>query len=100
MLPLIEATFDSFIGLFAGKASSHFLDLYNGKNQDMAYDPLMNKFSALDAYRYSYNALVNLFWQPVEGASLGIEFANGQRFDKGPFRGHANRLSALIYYDF
>lgn len=57
-------------------------------------------FQPEEAYNYSYNALVNIFWQPVEGARLGIEFANGQRFDKVPSRGFANRLSALIYYDF
>lgn len=125
-----------FLGLFAGKATAHFIDIYNGKNQDIAFDPLTTQFGALnayggylayekllpknlstnlsfgissisnvdfqpdDAYNYSYNALFNFFWQPVEGARLGIEFANGQRFDKGSFRGMTNRLSALIYYDF
>jgi len=125
-----------FFGLFLGKATSHFMDLFNGKSQDMAYNQFSNKFEALDSYAgyiayekslpknlstsitfgiaaitnkdfqpeedysYSYNALLNLFWQPVKGARVGIEFANGQRFDIGSYRGIANRLSILIYYDF
>jgi hypothetical protein len=57
-------------------------------------------FQTDDAYSYSYHALLNAFWVPVDGAKVGIEFANGQRFDKGGLRGVANRLSMLIYYDF
>ena len=58
------------------------------------------EFQPSDAYSYSYNALLNIFWQPVDGARLGIEFANGQRFNKGGGRGMANRVSILLYYDF
>jgi hypothetical protein len=57
-------------------------------------------FQSDHSFSHSYNALLNLFWQPTEGARLGIEFANGQRFDKGGSRGRANRVSFLIYYDF
>jgi hypothetical protein len=57
-------------------------------------------FQSDRAYSWSYNALFNVFWQPVDGARIGIEYANGQRFDKGPPRGMANRVSMLIYYDF
>jgi len=125
-----------FLALFIGRATSHFVDMFNGKNQDMAYNRNSKKVEALDAYggyiafeqmlpknfsasvafgmaaitnknfqpddaySYSYNALFNVFWQPVEGARVGVEFANGQRFDYGPPRGIANRMSMLIYYDF
>ena len=57
-------------------------------------------FQAADEYSHSYNALLNLFWEPIVGARLGIEFANGQRFDYGGSRGRANRVSMLMYYDF
>jgi hypothetical protein len=57
-------------------------------------------FQMDEAYNFSYNALLNVFWAPADGARIGIEYANGQRFDKGPFRGMANRVSMLIYYDF
>ena len=57
-------------------------------------------FQSDDAYSYSYNALLNLFWEPIKGSRLGMEYANGQRFDNGGSRGIANRLSILMYYDF
>ena len=33
-------------------------------------------FQPDDAYSYSYNALLCVFWQPVDGARIGIELAN------------------------
>jgi len=62
---------------------------------------IFNKdFQLDDEYHYSYNTLLNIFWQPVEGARLGIEFASGERHNKGGERGRATRLSILMYYDF
>lgn len=60
-------------------------------NQDFQHD---------DTYSYGYNASLNVFWVPVDGARIGLEYANGQRFDKGGARGMANRISILLYYDF
>jgi len=57
-------------------------------------------FQPDDAYSYSYNALINVFWQPVEGARLGIEYASGERWNKNGERGRATRFSILMYYDF
>lgn len=57
-------------------------------------------FQPADAYSHSYNALLNLFWEPINGARLGIEYANGQRFDYGGSSGVSNRVSMLMYYDF
>jgi hypothetical protein len=53
-----------------------------------------------DAYSYSYNALINLFWEPLDGSRLGIEYAFGQRIDNDNSGGFGNRLSILMYYDF
>lgn len=53
-----------------------------------------------DEYSHGYNALINVFWAPVEGAKIGLEYANGQRFDKGGNHGMANKISVLLYYDF
>jgi len=125
-----------FFALNTGRAVSHFLDVFSGNNQDMAYNSTTNQFEALiansgsiaysqtlpknfstsiglgiasisnsdiqqgDAFSYAYNALLNLFWEPVNGARLGIEFASGQRFDNDNSRGYSNRLSILMYYDF
>jgi hypothetical protein len=132
----IKPKSELFFALFAGRATSHFIDMFNGKNQDMAFDPSTKSFRPLntysgyiafeqalplnlstslsfgmatipnkdfqmdEAYNFSYNALLNVFWAPADGARIGLEYANGQRFDKGPFRGMANRVSMLIYYDF
>lgn len=57
-------------------------------------------FQPDDAYSYSYNTLLNLFWTPIDGARLGIEYAFGQRFDHVDIRGGAYRISMLMYYDF
>ena len=125
-----------YFSITSGRSISHFMDLFDVKSEDIAYNPISNKFEGLmasggylayshnfpkdfiaslsfgmaaitnrdfqpdDVYNYSYNALLNLFWEPVNGARLGAEYAFGQRFDKGGNRGYANRLSVLIYYDF
>lgn len=57
-------------------------------------------FQEDDAFSHAYTAMFNLFWQPVEGARLGVEYANGMRFNKGGDRGLANKISMLLYYDF
>lgn len=57
-------------------------------------------FQPNNSFSYGYNAMLNVFWQPIEGARLGIEFANGQRVDKGGNSGMANKISMLLYYDF
>jgi hypothetical protein len=117
-------------------AASRFMDLFSGKNEDIAYNPENQTFMGLlangglvswshiwpksfsstlsvglaaitnrdfqpdDAYSYSYNALLNVFWQPVDGARLGIEYASGERWNKNGERGRATRFSILMYYDF
>ena len=48
----------------------------------------------------SYNALLNVFWDPVEGARLGMEYAHGKRVDRDGASGYSNRVSLLMYYDF
>ena len=53
-----------------------------------------------DVFNWSYSILANTFWQPVEGARMGGEFAYGQRFNKYDSRGGAWRVSILLYYDF
>jgi hypothetical protein len=117
-------------------AASRFMDLFSGKNEDIAYNSQEQTFEGLfatggliawshvwpknfssslsaglaaitnrdfqldNAYSYSYNALVNVFWQPVEGARLGLEYASGERWNKNGERGRATRFSILMYYDF
>lgn len=57
-------------------------------------------FQADDNFSYGYNALVNVFWEPVDGARIGFEYALGQRFDIGGSEGMVNKASMLLYYDF
>jgi hypothetical protein len=57
-------------------------------------------FQPEDQYSHGYNALLNIFWQPVDGARLGIEYANGERWNINRDRGRATRFSLLMYYDF
>jgi hypothetical protein len=57
-------------------------------------------FQAGDEFSHSYATLINVFWQPVGGARLGIEYANGNRWNVNGEKGRANRWSILMYYDF
>jgi hypothetical protein len=127
---------DLYFSFTAGRATSHFVDTFNGKDQDLIFNPNETAFEPMDywagyiAYSHSlprnlsasislglsdinnkdfqqdtdfsnsYNALLNLFWDPVEGARLGLEFAHGKRLDKSDASGYANRMSLLMYYDF
>lgn len=127
---------DFYFGLGTGKGTSHFFDTFNGKNSDLVFDPIDERFETVvesagylayshalpknlsasvsvgasslsnkdfqldEAFSHSFNALFNIFWQPADGARLGIEYANGKRFDKGDRYGTANRVSLLMYYDF
>lgn len=57
-------------------------------------------YQADNSFHWGYNLLANAFWQPVDGARVGAEFAYGQRFNKYGSRGMASRVSMLLYYDF
>jgi len=127
---------DLHFSLTSTYSSSRFLDMFSGKNVDVAYNPSTQKFDGLIAwagflawsrkwpknisssisggfgaitnrafqwdidYSHGYNALFNLFWQPVDGARLGLEYASGERWNISGARGRATRLSILMYYDF
>lgn len=125
-----------YFSVSGGHATSHFLDTFNGKNQDMIFNPDESSFVSLDywagyisyshdlpqnlsaslalsysdiknkdfqdenRFSNSYATYLNLFWDPVEGARLGLEYAHGKRVDKGDDSGYSNRISLLMYYDF
>jgi hypothetical protein len=127
---------DLYFSVGTGNATSHFFDTFNGKNNDLMFDPEDRVFKGIQEsaaylayghalpknlsaslalgvaalsnrdfqlgydFDYSYNALLNLFWEPANGARLGVEYANGKRYDKGEYDGTANRVSLLMYYDF
>ena len=57
-------------------------------------------YQLADSFNYSYSFMLDVFWQPIDGARLGLEYAFGQRFDIVTTRGTASRVSALLYYDF
>lgn len=52
------------------------------------------------AYNFSWNTLINWFWSPVSGTQIGLEYAFGKRHDILGSSLIANRVSALLYYDF
>ena len=94
----------SFYGLLANSglvAWSHVWPKNFSSSLSAGFAAITNKnFQLDDAYSFSYNALLNIFWQPVEGARLGIEYASGERWNKSGERGRATRFSILMYYDF
>ena len=125
-----------FLSGGGGSATSHYFDIFDGRMEDLVYNPISNKFEALfsaggyiayehqfpndistsitfgvasidnkdfqidSEFSHGYNTMLNVFWKPSSGSSIGVEYAFGQRFDKAPVDGYANRLSMLVYYDF
>ncbi len=82
-------------------AYSHDLPKNLSASVSLGFSDINNRDFQVDSdFSNSYSALVNLFWDPVEGARLGLEFAHGKRVDKGSDSGYANRFSLLMYYDF
>ena len=113
-----------YIDVFAGKAMDLTFDAANSKFEELpvhtAYlgygRQLPAKFStntafgfaSIDNYEfqetgeldYLFNFLLNVFWQPVDGARLGIEYNYARRADWGGDKGRGSRVSILLYYDF
>ena len=125
-----------YFSFTTGDGTSHFIDVFNGKDTDLVYHPLTDTFQSLAywgayiayshslpgnltasvslgmadisneifqpgiSFDYGQNALFNLFWDPAEGARLGMEYAIGKRVDKDGLDGNSNRISLLMYYDF
>jgi hypothetical protein len=62
---------------------------------------LGNRDSRLpDDYKVGYNVLINVFWEPIPGMALGIEYGLASRTDLNDQEGFVNRISMLAYYDF
>ena len=94
-------TFEGLVSLSSYLAYSHALPKNLSASLGFGYGKIYNNdYQPGDSFNYSYNALLSLFWVPVKGARLGIEFANGRRWDKDNSWGSANRVSMLLYYDF
>lgn len=80
---------------------SHDLPENFSASLSVGYSDIRNRdFQFERAFSNSYSGLLNLFWDPVEGARLGLEYAHGKRVDKGGDSGNSNRISLLMYYDF
>ena len=58
------------------------------------------QFQDPDDYNYSFSGMLDVFYQPADGARLGLEYAFGQRFDVDSSTGTASRVSLILYYDF
>ena len=53
-----------------------------------------------DAFKQSMYVSANLFWDPAPGLRLGGEYSWGRRENKDGAYGTANRISAVLRYDF
>ena len=53
-----------------------------------------------DAFKQSMYVSANLFWDPAPGLRVGGEYSWGQRVNKDGQKGTANRISAVLRYDF
>lgn len=57
-------------------------------------------FQPDNSYRNSLSLSFDAFWEIINGARVGLEYAYGQRWDKDATMGRASRIWALFYYDF
>ena len=93
--------FEGLVSLSSYLAYSHVLPKNLSASLGFGVGNINNHdYQPNDAFNYSYNAILSVFWAPVKGARVGIEFANGRRWDKDNSWGGANRVSMLLYYDF
>ena len=94
-------TFEGLVSLSGYIAYSHELPKNFSASLGIGVGKINNRdYQPNISFNKSYNALLSLFWVPLEGARLGLEYANGQRLDKDGNRGIANRVSLILYYDF
>ena len=58
------------------------------------------EFETGDAFSNSQYLAGNLFWEPLPGRRVGLEYNWGRRENKNGEDGNANRVSFSIVYDF
>ena len=51
-------------------------------------------------YRSGHSFHFNTFWDIIDGARMGLEYANTERVNQNGESGNASRISVLFYYDF
>lgn len=52
------------------------------------------------SYSHSASVSFDAFYEIIDGARIGFEYAYGQRWDKNGEKGNASRFWTLFYYDF
>ncbi|MGL4293508.1 MAG: DcaP family trimeric outer membrane transporter [Bacteroidales bacterium] len=80
--------------LYAGTAYNH-IRLYTNASFQHAGD-----FDGATFYKYAQSATACLIWNFLPSASCGIEYLWGQRHNFDGSRGHANRVSTSVRYNF
>jgi len=62
---------------------------------------VFNKPYQIDkAYSHSASISLDAFYEIIDGARIGFEYAYGQRWDKNGEKGFGSRFWTLFYYDF
>jgi hypothetical protein len=70
-------------------------------NFSVGYADLSNRsYEPGTNYNESMSIHIDTFWQIIDGARLGIEYAWGRRWNLDGTAGNADRIWALFYYDF
>jgi hypothetical protein len=57
-------------------------------------------FESPDAFNYSFYLSGNIFWNPLLGIRLGVEFSHGRRVNNDGQSGRASRIGFIFYSDF
>ena len=70
-------------------------------NISLSTASLSNKnYETANSFDWAGESMLEVFWNPVEGARMGLEYAHGVRVNKDLIKYFAGRFSMLIYYDF
>lgn len=103
-----DAKFNSIENRFIGLGTVASFIAYNRTLSEkfnfyysMGFANTINKgFQPDSDFDIAYNGTATLFWEAAAGARLGLEYTFGQRFDIGNTEGFANRVAAVLYFDF
>jgi hypothetical protein len=63
-------------------------------------DVVNKDFEPSDAFSQSWYLSGNIFWKPLLGVMLGLEFSHGARLNNDGQTGKANRFGFIFYADF
>ena len=63
-------------------------------------DRIAGAYYDAEGYKYGQYAVGNVFWNVTPNCQLGVEYLYGRRMSMDKSSGHANRIQAMVQYNF